>query len=529
MTVRYQGFFVLSIFLIFTCSIFISADRAAYEQKAKDLLYEIINSVKGECSAVFGETARTSDGTEFPCYITEVSQYGVDLAPYGPPISLSSSITFSKPEEVFSGIYVTIYILKPGSDAEIFLKKMSENWAVNSKFHGLPAVDKKISSSSSLFLIICGNFIIKEEVYNSESIRDTIYRAAVTKKICKEAKPEKTIEAIKEEEDRKETDEKSKTDDVDEKTADKTEEEQPKKDDSTAGEKPPIDKKTEPDTKKEISEPVERITPTPFENWMNHWQILATANRTRYVYRSLSTRLAPPGGGDRMIVLKPNSSKEPAMLEGRFKPESTKSMMHLRVAAANRLDAAALLVVEVNGIPIEPGRLIRGTEGWKDIEFNVGSFHQKHLTIVVKVLPDPSRRTEIDYLYIDHLMVDGKPAYNKGFRISKGDVRAEDGSEPLLIVQGLWTDLKNRSFVISQKGNDFTFSSSARIKGHLWKIDGRGRIHSAKKITVSFIEDFAPLGKKMSGGATGYYNAKKKTIDWSSKNERFSSIWFYVE
>jgi hypothetical protein len=262
---------------------------------------------------------------------------------------------------------------------------------------------------------------------------------------------------------------------------------------------------------------------------MNHWRILATANRTRYVFRSLSTDLAPPGGSDRMIVLKPKSAKEPAMLEGRFIPESTRSMMHMRVAAANRVDAASLLVVEVNGIPVEPGKLIRGNEGWKDIEFNVGSLHQKHLTIVIKVLPDPSHGAEIDYLYIDHLIVDGKPAYNKGFRISKGDVLADDGTEPFLKVQGLWTDLKNRSFVISQKGNDFTFSASAKIEGYLWKIEGKGKIHSNKKITVDFIEDYMPLGKKLRSRATGDYNAEKRTIDWTTENERFSSIWFYVD
>ncbi len=530
---------IVFIFIIL-CSFTVSAATLEGEQKAVDLIYNVLNPLNGNISAVWGEKAKTSDGTEFPCQKYEVTQYGTDFKKFGPPVAFSSSITFSKPEEPFSGIYITVYVIKDSEKMLEFLKTMSASWVPNGETDGFKTIELKTSDTRKDFILICGNYAIREENFNAPSLKDKILLQAQMLGICKSdnelnvggsgigvddpRQPEATFPEDDVEQDSQE---------VVPDTSDSEPDAGPTEPDS-GPDTPPQPAQAEPQVTEttpaeETTTVIDTPKPTPFEKWMNSWNISSTAIRTKYIFENINTSIKPPAGADRMIVLKPKNAKVPAMLEGKFEPENSRSMMYLRFATAQRPDAAAVITVEVNGFPAVSGKRITGDDGWQELEINIGSIHPRFVSIMIKVYPDSYTSSRYNYVFIDQLKVDGKPYINKGFSIVKSALVTETGEEPHLVIRGLWTDLKNRSYIVKQEGNSFTFEASERIKGYIWEVSGKGTITDSKTLQLKFTEKY-PLNKSpLSYTASGTYDPSRKVINWTSRSGEFPSIWFFVK
>lgn len=506
------------------------------EQKAIDLIYKILRTVKGETSAVWNEKAKTSDGTTFPCQRYEVSQYGIDFKTYGPPVAYSSSVTFSKPEDPFSGLYLTIYIVNDQKVALDFLKAMSADWVVNGKYEGFKSIELKISDTRSDFLLICGKYIIREERLNTTSLKKTIALNASILGICVR-KQDLNVSGVGIDDPRKQPEplipDKPKTKEkaVEDVIPDKM----------TAWKEPDTSDIADARNDQQIIDgtdtgdrtPSPQLQPpaqaTPFEKWMNSWNITVTASRSKYIFENISPAVAPPGGGDRMIVLKPKSGKVPAMLEGKFRPENRNSILYIRLATARRPEAAAVVTVEVNGFPARKPERITANDGWTDISLNVGAIHPSFISVVIKVFPDSMSKTRYDYIFIDQISISGKPYINKHLKIVKSVITTESGDEPFLGVRGLWTDLKNRSYIVKQTGNSFTFSCSAKIDGYIWEAKGNGQILSEKSLKISFTEKYPLYRTRKRSSATGTYDKTRKTISWNTKSEQFPTLWFFIK
>jgi hypothetical protein len=534
------------------------------EQKAVDAMYQMTKKYSDKLSAVFGETAKTTDGKEFPCHDYEISQYGQDFSIYGPPKALSTSITFSTQDEAYSGIYITIYILNSGNKAENFLKLLSDDWIPNARFHNMPAIDLKTSEQVANFLFICGRYVIREEAFNTPTIREDLYSGANSVKLSSdkefisapttESNPEASEEIAAEnqapptaeetqpapvinqesEAETQATEETEEQESAEQEAAEPATpltqavanpEETPEAATQPVNVAPPAQPTPQPATAPRIELPAA----TPYENWMNSWQIVSTALKTKYVFDKLSSSTAPPGGGYKMIVLKPADSENPAVLEGRFRPKTYQSGLYLRIAGIRNPDASALVTIEVNGYPVLKDKAIKGADGWQDININIGALNPSFSVVQIKVNPDPLGKPGMDTVYIDEITVDGAPVFNKKLNITKDDVSEEGGAAPLLSVQGLWTDLRNFSYTVRQKGNSFTFSCSEKLNDYLWEVSGEGRIESESRITISFTEKYAPLGKIVKSTAVGIYDKSKKMISWTGNDKYFPGEWLFIK
>jgi hypothetical protein len=535
------------------------------EQKAVDAMYQMTKKYSAKLSAVFGETGKTTDGKEFPCHNYEVSQYGQDFSTYGPPKALSTAITFSTPDDTYSGIYITIYILNSNKKAASFLKMMSDDWVPNAQFHNIPAIDLKTTEQVANFFFICGRYVIREETFNTPTIREELYSGANAVKLCgdmefasaapaesspepseeiaaenqipapaEEIQPEPAIdqESATEVQATDEAEEQESAEEVQENTeaeaSDTQTEAAPEETPETAAQPenvtPPVQPAEQPVPEQRIGLPAA----TPYENWMNGWQIVSTSLKTKYVFDKISSSAAPPGGGYRMIVLKPKDSTNPAVLEGRFRPKTYQSGLFLRIAGIRNQDASALVTVEVNGYPVLKDRTIRGADGWQDININIGALNPSFSVVQIKVYPDPSGKSGMDTVYIDDISVDGTPVFNKKLNIIMDEVSEEGGAAPLLNVQGLWTDLRNFSYTVRQKGNSFTFSCSEKLNDYLWEVNGEGRVESEMRVSISFTEKYAPLGKIVKSTAKGIYDKSKKMISWTGNNKYFPGEWLFI-
>jgi len=563
MTNHFRAYAIITISLSLIFTVFSGQGIAdnSNEQKAVDAIYQMTKKYSAKLSAVFSETGKTTDGKEFPCHNYEVSQYGQDFSTYGPPKALSTAITFSAPDDIYSGIYITIYILNSNKKAASFLKMMSDDWVPNAQFHNIPAIDLKTTERVGNFFFICGRYVIREETFNTPTIREELYSGANSVKLCsemefvsanpaesslepseeiaaenqmpapaEETQPEPTID---QESAAEETEEQESTEQIQENA-------EPEASDTQMEPAPEetLETATQPENVTPPVQPAEQPVPeqqrivlpaaTPYENWMNGWQIVSTSLKTKYVFDKISSSTAPPGGGYRMIVLKPKDSANPAVLEGRFKPKTYQSGLYLRIAGIRNQDASALVTVEVNGYPVLKDKVIKGADGWQDINLNIGALNPSFSVVQIKVNPDPSGKPGMDTVYIDEISVDGAPVFNKKLNITKDEVSEEGGSAPLFNVQGLWTDLRNFSYTVRQKGNNFTFSCSEKLNDYLWEVSGEGRIENETRVSISFTEKYAPLGKIVKSTATGIYDKSKKMINWTGNNKYFPGEWLYI-
>jgi len=568
MTNHFRAFaiIIISFSLIFILFSGQGIANNANEQKAVDAMYQMIKKYSDKLSAVFGETGKTTDGREFPCHDYDISQYGQDFSIYGPPKALSTAITFSTQDEAYSGIYITIYILNSNSKAESFLKMMSDDWVPNAQFHNMPAIDLKTTEQVTNFFFICGRYVIREETFNTRTIREELYSGANSAKLssdkefmsaptaesslepseeivvenqipapAEEIQPEPAIdqEPAAETQAAEETEEQESTEQVQEnaepEASDTQTEAAPEETPETAIQPENVTPPAQPAEQPAPAQRIELPAATPYENWMNSWQIVSTALKTKYVFDKISSSAAPPGGGYKMIVLKPEDSANPAVLEGRFKPKTYQSGLYLRIAGIRNQDASALVTVEVNGYPVLKDKVIKGADGWQDININIGALNPSFSVVQIKVNPDPSGKPGMDTVYIDEISVDGAPVFNKKLKITKDDVSEEGGAAPLLNVQGLWTDLRNFSYTVRQKGNSFTFSCSEKLNDYLWEVSGEGRIESESRVTISFTEKYAPLGKVVKRTAAGTYDKSKKMISWTGNNKYFPGEWLFIK
>jgi hypothetical protein len=514
------------------------------EQKAIDLIYRVLNPLGGQVTAIWDEKATTSDGKSFPCHKYTVTKYDTDLSAYGPPVAYSSSITFSSSQDVFKGIYLTVYILSNEGSAEEFLKKISENWIVNGSYQDFKTIEITQGEQRNDLFIICGKYVIREETFNTDSNKDKILQTAEELNICTTgAKTDISGEIT--------TDTGTSTDDtgtvIPEVQPDtgtqttqpdttvvpdtpETEEVQTTEEETT--EETPEETETQTETTEPsttISTPViPVIEQTPYENWMNSWNIVSTDIKSSYVIDTAGKNIDPPGGGDKMIVLKPKDDNLPAEIEGKFEPKSSEARLYMRIAAANRQDASALLVIDINGFPALPGRMLYGTTGWQDIYLNVGGYHAQLVTISIKIYPDPNKRSSLDYIYIDELTVDGKPLINKKFKVVSG-IPSDIAQELKIPMHGLWTDLNNFSYKIIQTGDTFTFSSSGTLYGKSWDVRGTGTILTSTTIRISFIDTYGTDRTGLRGTAKGEYNSENKEIVWTTTHPRFPTMWFFIK
>lgn len=523
---------LLSLLFIFPIK---CAAEDANDQKAVDAMYLMAKKYAEKLTAVFGETGKTTDGKEFPCHNYEVSQYGQDFSTFGPPKAVSTSITFSSQEETYSGIYLTIYIINSNKKAESFLKMMSDDWVPNTKFHGLPAIELKTSDSVTNFFFICGRYIIREEAFNAQTIREELYSAVNALNLCKDT--EYKTAAEKETQPSEEIKEELPAPAMEEETQPETTttEEETTESEQQTEQETEAETETQPQPEQQTEEPsaVEEQTTlpeaTPYEPWMNSWQIVSSALRTKYVFDSVSSSTAPAGGGYRMIALKPKDSRNPAVIEGRFKPKTYQSALLMRIAGIKNPNASAFITVEVNGYPVLREKVIRGAEGWQDLNVNIGGLNPSFAVVQIKVYPDPSAKTGLSIIYIDDIAVDGTPVINKKLNIVSDDVPEENGEKPFLNVQGLWTDLRNFRYNVRQKGNTFTFSCSEMLNDYLWEVNGEGKIESETRISLSFTEKYAPLGKIAYGNMTGTYDKSRKMINWTGKDKYFPGEWIFIK
>ena len=514
-TIKNIIMFCLPVFLLLISPIFASART---EQKAVDVLYKIIKNHPEKISSVYNETAKTSDGTEFPCHIYEVAQYKQNFSSFGPPVALSTSITLSSGDQEYSGVYITIYVINSSKKTAEFMKIMSEDWIPNSRFHGMPSLEIKTTEQVTNFFFICGRYIFREERFNTASMREEIYSAATAANL--QSDTDYTEESA---------------DTSGQQTVSEPEQNQ---EPATATE-PPADTGTSDEAAgsvqaEEETQPVSREIAssevnTPYESWMNNWKIRATSYKTKYVIDKVNDAIAPPGGGYKMIVLKPKNSSNPAVIEGRFKPKSYQSSLYLRAAGIRNPDASAVISIEVNGYPVLRDQVVRGSEGWKEFNINIGALNPSFSVVLIKILPDPFGRKRLDALFIDEIAVDGDPMFNNKFNITQENIAAETGEAPLLELQGLWTDLRNFRYTIRQKGNTFTFSCTEKMDEYLWEISGEGKIEDDLKIFISFSEKYAPLGKIVKSEALGTYDKSRKMIIWSGKNKRFPGEWIFIK
>jgi hypothetical protein len=300
---------------------------------------------------------------------------------------------------------------------------------------------------------------------------------------------------------------------------------------STESEAAPRETETQPTTIEEppILPALPSAAQTPYENWMNSWKVISSFYKTKYVYENISVTSAPPGGGYKMIVLKPKDSRNPAILEGRFKPKTFQSGLYLRVAGIRNADASALLAVEVNGYPVVKDKRISGTDGWQDMNINIGALNPSFCVVIIKVYPDPSGKTGLDAIFIDDISVDGSPVFNNGLTITTENITSVTGEKPSLSVQGLWTDLRNFSYTVRQKGNIFTFSCTEKLNDYLWEVNGEGVIENGGSLSITFTEKYPPLGKIVKSTASGTYDKSKKMINWNSQNKRFPGEWLFIK
>jgi hypothetical protein len=568
MTNHFRAFaiFIISLSLIF---IFfprqVNGDNSN-EQKAIDAMYQMTKKYSDKLSAVFGETARTTDGIEFACHDYEISQYGQDFSSFGPPKALSTAITFSTQDEAYSGIYITIYILNSNKKAESFLKMMSDDWVPNTQFHNMPAIDLKTSEQVTNFLFICGRYVIREEAFNTPTIREELYSGANSAKLSSdneftpapsvesgvESSDETTVEnqaptpavetqpepaadqkSAAETQTTKETEAQESAEQVPEnaepENSDTRTEAAPEETPETAAQPENVVPPAQPAAQPAQTKRIELPAATPYENWMNSWEIVSTVLKTKYVFDNISSSAAPPGGGYKMIVLKPENSKNPAVLEGRFRPKTYQSGLYLRIAGIRNHDASALVTIEVNGYPVLKDKVIKGADGWQDININIGALNPSFSVVQIKIYPDPSGKPGMDTVYIDDISVDGAPIFNKKLDITKDEVHEEGGAAPLLNLQGLWTDLRNFSYTVRQKGDGFTFSCAEKLNDYLWEVSGEGKIESETRVSISFTEKYAPLGQIVKSTATGVYDKSKKMISWTGNYKYFPGEWLFIK
>lgn len=549
-------FLILSYFLPI-----VIAAATRNEQKAIDALFSITSKYSEKLSAVFGEKARNSDGKEFPCHIYEVSQYEQNLAAFGPPIALSTAISFSNPDEEYSGIYITVYVLNSSEKTAEFLKMMSDDWIPSSTFHNLPAIEIKTSDQVSNFFFICGRYIFREELFNTKSLREEMYAVTEALKMAKDTKSmivestgEQDIPPVEPEAPSAETETTEIIADLNESEEEPAPEEVPAAEDETeqvegetttgeseaeTTEEPAKAAETEPSPPETAVQPaaeeqlpsmppVKALVTTPYESWMNSWKVVSSFSKTKYVYENISAASAPPGGGYKMIVLKPKDSVNPAILEGRFKPKTYQSGLYIRLAGIRNAEASALISIEVNGYPIIKEKRISGTEGWQEMNVNIGALNPSFSVVIIKVYPDPYGKAGLDMIFIDDISVDGSPVFDHKFKLSAEGVAGDEGEEPHISVQGLWTDLRNFNYNVRQKGNKFTFSCTEKLDDFLWEVSGEGVIHSSIKLSITFTEKYRPLGRIMTSTAAGTYDKSKKMIIWNSHNKRFPGEWFFI-
>jgi hypothetical protein len=551
---------LLSLLLIFILFSGQSIADNSNEQKAVDAMYQMTKKYSDKLSAVFGETGKTKDGKEFPCHNYEISQYGQDFSSFGPPKALSTAITFSTEDEAYSGIYITIYILNSNKKAESFLKMLSDDWVPNSQFHNMPAIDLKTSEQVTNFFFICGRYVIREEAFNTPTIREELYSGANSVKLYSdneftpapsaeskvessdettaenqvptpavETQPEPTAET----QTTKETEEQESAEQVSENAEPENSNTQteaaPEEIPETAAQPENVVPPAQPAGQPAQTQRIELPAATPYENWMNSWQIISTALKTKYVFDKISSSAAPPGGGYKMIVLKPQNSANPAVLEGRFRPKTYQSELYLRIAGIRNQDASAFITVEVNGYPVLKDKVIKGADGWQDININIGALNPSFAVVQIKVYPDPSGKPGMDTVYIDDISVDGTPIFNKKLDITKDEVSEEGGVAPLLNLQGLWTDLRNFSYTVRQKGDGFTFSCAEKLNDYLWEVSGVGKIESETRVSISFTEKYAPLGNIVKSTATGIYDKSRRMISWTGNYKYFPGEWLFIK
>jgi len=162
------------------------------------------------------------------------------------------------------------------------------------------------------------------------------------------------------------------------------------------------------------------------ESWVREWTILNTVKNFPgggeagfYPEAVRSGHANPNRGRKGILYLHPKSQQEPIRIKRNVMLTGSKPTLKMGVSGNRDVDGDWILLIKVNGKPLEKEKIINGAQGWQDLTFDLSAFSGQTVSIVIEAR---ANNWFYEYVFFDYIRIEEEISSEKIFVSDKGHI-----------------------------------------------------------------------------------------------------------